>query len=134
MPQLVDRPANIVVVLHKRLDNIRDVDVSSGLCEPVEDKRHVGVVCSPCRRVRRARSSRRSCGGSGCTSCCWPPSSLDLQGRAVRLGNWKLISMDKKTWQLYDMNKDPYEAKDLSAQYPERVQELKQKYENWSNK
>jgi arylsulfatase len=53
------------------------------------------------------------------------------KGRAVRLGNWKLISMDKKTWQLYDMEKDPYECKDLALQYPEKVESLKKLYEIW---
>ena len=53
------------------------------------------------------------------------------KGRAVRLADWKLISMDNKTWQLYDMSKDSFETKDLAQQYPEKVASLKKLYENW---
>jgi arylsulfatase A-like enzyme len=54
------------------------------------------------------------------------------KGRAVRLGDWKLISMDHKTWQLYDMASDAFESKNLASQYPEKVAYLKQAYQNWS--
>ena len=53
------------------------------------------------------------------------------KGRAVRLADWKLISMDNKSWQLYDMSKDPFEAKDLAQQYPEKVTHLKNSYTQW---
>lgn len=46
-------------------------------------------------------------------------------GAAVRHGDWKLISsrQDKKH-ELFDLATDPYEKRDLSAQEPEKVQEL----------
>ena len=49
--------------------------------------------------------------------------------RAVRAGKWKLVSRyrsdnDPGPWELYDMETDRSETKDLAQQYPDRVKEL----------
>jgi arylsulfatase A-like enzyme len=49
--------------------------------------------------------------------------------RAVRAGKWKLVSIyrsddDPGQWELYDMETDRSETKDLAQQYPDRVKEL----------
>ncbi len=54
--------------------------------------------------------------------------------RAIRVGNWKLVSQAKKNkvftaadenaWELYDMDNDPTETKNLASTYPEKVKEL----------
>ena len=54
--------------------------------------------------------------------------------RAIRVNNWKLVSKvkknkvftegDDKTWELYDMDNDPSETKDLAAENPQKVKEL----------
>ncbi|MBL8536628.1 MAG: sulfatase-like hydrolase/transferase [Hyphomonadaceae bacterium] len=46
--------------------------------------------------------------------------------RAVRSGDWKLQVSDRpeRTW-LFNLQDDPYEHTDLSAQHPERVRELR---------
>ena len=54
--------------------------------------------------------------------------------RAIRVGNWKLVSKtqkekkftaaDEKAWELYDMDKDPSETNNLATKYPEKVKEL----------
>lgn len=55
--------------------------------------------------------------------------------RAIRQDKWKLVwSKDVKKWELYDMEKDRSELHDLASAMPQKVQELKQLYENWSQK
>lgn len=54
--------------------------------------------------------------------------------RAIRVGNWKLVSQAKKNkvftaadenaWELYDMDTDPTETKNLASTYPEKVKEM----------
>ncbi|MCU0858242.1 MAG: sulfatase-like hydrolase/transferase, partial [Pontiellaceae bacterium] len=49
---------------------------------------------------------------------------------AVRSGDWKLY-MDENVFELYNLAGDIGETTDLSAQYPEKVRELHQKYFDW---
>ncbi|NCQ36358.1 arylsulfatase, partial [bacterium] len=44
--------------------------------------------------------------------------------RAIRQGKWKLVSLPRKPWELYDMDADRSEMHDLSAQEPEKAKEL----------
>jgi len=54
--------------------------------------------------------------------------------RAIRVGKWKLVSRtqknkkftvsDENAWELYDMDNDPTETKNLASAYPEKVKEL----------
>jgi len=54
------------------------------------------------------------------------------KGRAVRQGDWKLVSEDKgSTWELYNLSKDGTELDDLSEEMPERLAELKQMHDAW---
>jgi len=41
--------------------------------------------------------------------------------RALREGDWKLVSFQGQPWELYDLGKDRTELHDLAAQEPERV-------------
>ncbi|MEO6000390.1 MAG: arylsulfatase [Chitinophagaceae bacterium] len=53
---------------------------------------------------------------------------------AIRKGNWKAIhSLTKDTWELYDLSKDRSEMNDVTAQQPEIIKELKQKWYEWAN-
>lgn len=52
-------------------------------------------------------------------------------GRAIRDGNWKLVS-HKGEWELYNLKNDPVESNDLSKSNPEIVEELKMKYNEWA--
>lgn len=47
---------------------------------------------------------------------------------ALRDGKWKLYVSGKKN-QLFDLKEDPVESKDLSAEYPERVSEMRKVYD-----
>lgn len=51
---------------------------------------------------------------------------------AVRVGDWKLVSLHKKDWELYNLKEDPYEVNDLVKQYPDKSKELLQRYVAWT--
>jgi len=54
--------------------------------------------------------------------------------RYARLGNWKLVSAaNDSTWRLFNLTKDKTETMDVSAQYPEKVKELEQRWHEWAN-
>jgi arylsulfatase len=44
--------------------------------------------------------------------------------RAVRSGRWKLVSLENAPWELYDINHDRGEMRDLAGERPELVAEL----------
>jgi arylsulfatase A-like enzyme len=54
--------------------------------------------------------------------------------RAVRLGKWKLVALNNKPWELYDIDADRVEMNDLAKADPEKVQELKQMYQAWAKR
>jgi len=59
--------------------------------------------------------------------------------RAIREGNWKLVSTtikskkfteaDEKAWELYDLKNDPSETKNLAKKYPDRVKAMAELWE-----
>lgn len=52
---------------------------------------------------------------------------------AIRSGDWKLVCADKATEpSLYNLADDIAETTDLSAQQPQRVRELREKFETWA--
>lgn len=48
--------------------------------------------------------------------------------RALRQGDWKLVSAKRGRWELYNMADDRTELNDLSGQYPNRVREMSQEW------
>jgi arylsulfatase A-like enzyme len=53
--------------------------------------------------------------------------------RAVRQGKWKLVwAFDLKHWELYDVEADRTETKDLVSKHPEKVKELAAAYDRWA--
>jgi arylsulfatase A-like enzyme len=44
--------------------------------------------------------------------------------RAIRIGDWKLVSKHRSGWELYDMVTDRTEMNDLSAKQPDRVKKM----------
>jgi arylsulfatase A-like enzyme len=54
--------------------------------------------------------------------------------RAVRQGNWKLVSRYPDAWELYDMEADRTEMTDLAAKYPEKARELLASYAAWARR
>ncbi|QDV68005.1 Arylsulfatase [Rosistilla carotiformis] len=49
--------------------------------------------------------------------------------RALRQGDWKLVSFYRNRWELYDLSTDRMEQHDLAEQFPERVAEMKDRWE-----
>lgn len=54
--------------------------------------------------------------------------------RAVRAGDWKLVSQHPGDWELYDLKADRTELNNLAAAQPARVAELKGKWEAWARR
>jgi arylsulfatase A-like enzyme len=55
-----------------------------------------------------------------------PPDQAGQTRRAVRQGPWKLVEEE-----LYNLEDDPAETRDLASDRPELVRELKAKLRNW---
>jgi arylsulfatase A-like enzyme len=59
--------------------------------------------------------------------------------RAIRIGDWKLVSRtgkqktfgeaDENKWELYDLKNDPTERINLATKYPDKTKEMAQKWE-----
>jgi arylsulfatase len=54
--------------------------------------------------------------------------------RAVRAGNWKLVSRYPDKWELYDLEADRTEMNDLSSANPGKAAELEQMYQAWAKR
>ncbi|MEX2264851.1 MAG: arylsulfatase [Bryobacteraceae bacterium] len=52
--------------------------------------------------------------------------------RAVRQGRWKLVSRHPNAWELYDLEADRTEMKNLAGSQPAKARELAAKYEQWA--
>ena len=52
---------------------------------------------------------------------------------AVRVGDWKLVRLHQKEWELYNLADDPYESKNLVTLFPEKTSALRQKYQTWAS-
>jgi len=52
--------------------------------------------------------------------------------RAVRTGQWKLVSRHPGPWELYDMSADRTELDDLAPREPDRVRDLARCYAEWA--
>ena len=57
---------------------------------------------------------------------------------ALRDGRWKIVSMYQKDrptrWELYDMQNDRTELKDLADVYPERLHQMVQQWHDWADR
>ena len=54
--------------------------------------------------------------------------------RAVRDGDWKLVSKENQPWELYDVSQDRSETKDLAGKYPDRVKNLAAAWDDWATR
>jgi arylsulfatase A-like enzyme len=58
----------------------------------------------------------------------WEPEG----NRAIRSGEWKLVSKHPGTWELYNMTANRTEMNDLAAQQPDRVKEMAAQWDAWA--
>ena len=66
-----------------------------------------------------------------------PPRQLFWEhegNRAVREGNWKLVALENKPWELYDLSRDRNELEDLAATHPELVTRLSAAWDTWAER
>jgi len=56
------------------------------------------------------------------------------RGRAVRLGNYKLVAGSKDPWELYNLDLDGTELNNLAGKMPEKVAEMAALHEEWSHR
>lgn len=54
--------------------------------------------------------------------------------RAVREGQWKIVSLPKSNWELYDMESDRSELNNLARSNPDKVAAMEVQYYNWAAK
>ncbi len=54
--------------------------------------------------------------------------------KGIRLGDWKLVSVKSKKWELYNMKNDRTEQNDLAKQYPELVKSLSLSWDKWADR
>ena len=52
-------------------------------------------------------------------------------GKGVRTERWKLVSFKNGPWELYDMLNDRTETNNLATQMPEKLEQMKQAYDDW---
>jgi len=54
--------------------------------------------------------------------------------RALRDGDWKIVSRFKEPWALYNMASDRTEVNDLAAQEPERLHRMAAQWQQWADR
>ena len=54
--------------------------------------------------------------------------------RAIRIGEWKLVSMHPKAWELYQIPTDRTEMRDLASAQPDRVKAMASQWEAWAKR
>jgi arylsulfatase A-like enzyme len=54
--------------------------------------------------------------------------------KAVLAGKWKLVAQHPGGWELYDLEADRAETKDLARQHPERVRQLSALWQHWAER
>jgi len=59
---------------------------------------------------------------------CWEHEG----NRAVRQGDWKLVSRHPSNWELYNLARDRTEMQDLASREPKRVRDMTALYNQWA--
>ena len=56
------------------------------------------------------------------------------RGKAVRIDDWKLVSENRKPWELYRLTPDGTELDDLAGSHPQKAAELRKRFEDWDTR
>ncbi len=54
--------------------------------------------------------------------------------RAVRRGRWKMVAPNNQPWELYDLESDRTELRNLADQHRELVEQLTRRWQDWAEK
>jgi len=54
--------------------------------------------------------------------------------RAIRSGEWKLVSKHPGDWELYNITTDRTEMNDLASQQPARMKEMAAQWDAWAKR
>ena len=54
--------------------------------------------------------------------------------RAIRAGDWKLVAMEDRPWELYDLDADRTEQRDLASEQPVRARQLAAMWDTWAKR
>ncbi|MBI4890738.1 MAG: arylsulfatase [Acidobacteria bacterium] len=69
----------------------------------------------------------------GAKAAVRPVTGWEHQGhRAVRMGEWKLVSTYRKPWELYNLDADRTELQDLKSKDPGRATAMAAEYDKWA--
>ena len=52
--------------------------------------------------------------------------------QAIRQNQWKLVQRKQEPWQLYDLDQDRTETRDLAGEFSERVKNMKKSWDGWA--
>ena len=52
--------------------------------------------------------------------------------QAIRQNQWKLVQRKQEPWQLYDLDQDRTETRDLAGKFSERVKDMEKSWEGWA--
>ena len=53
--------------------------------------------------------------------------------QAIRENQWKLVQRKQEPWQLYDLDQDRTETRDLAGEFSERVKNMKKSWDGWAS-
>jgi arylsulfatase len=57
-----------------------------------------------------------------------------VQGRGVRRGPWKASKLDRRDWELFNLDVDPGETRDLSGENPDVLNSLVRELSDWDRR
>jgi arylsulfatase A-like enzyme len=57
-----------------------------------------------------------------------------MGGKAVRIGEWKLVALNLGVWELYNLSQDKTEMNNLAEKFPQKVEDMKKEWLAWSKR
>jgi arylsulfatase A-like enzyme len=55
-----------------------------------------------------------------------------MGGRAIIEGDFKLVALENRPWELYNLSQDRTEMENLAASHPDRVRAMSTQWDNWA--
>ena len=55
-------------------------------------------------------------------------------GKAIRVGDWKMTALRNGGWQLFDLKNDYSETNNVAAEHPDKVREMKALWNEWAKR